>query len=114
MIAFSPTSDCPVRQTQGAGPTIAAADGDDDVLPSLVHVGHGGAALLSWHVHGAHFLPGGLVVGAQHRTPRTIRGGRRQWIAGEDQRPGRPDSDRAGLARAGNGQPLQRGMVLTE
>src|SRR2546422_4030391 len=48
----------------------AAADGDDDVLTPVDHVGHRVAALLRRHPHRPDFLAGLLVVRAQHRAAR--------------------------------------------
>src|SRR5207245_10648242 len=38
-----------------------SAEGDDDVLLPIQHVGHGRAALRRGHVHGAQFLSGGFI-----------------------------------------------------
>jgi hypothetical protein len=71
-----PKHPCPPRAARGlrqlerdqlAGKP-RAADGQHDVLLAVQHVRHRGPGLRRRHVDGANFLPGRLVVGAEHRT----------------------------------------------
>src|SRR5438034_6383399 len=51
-----------------------AADGDQDVLLAVDHIGHRGSALRSGHPDGANLLAGLLVIGSQHRATGSSRG----------------------------------------
>src|SRR5438034_535390 len=65
---------------------IPAADGDDDVLLAVVHVGHRRSALGRRHVDGAEFRAVGLAVGAEHRATRTRRRREETALARNDKR----------------------------
>src|SRR5229473_5862493 len=66
----------------------AAAHRHHDVLLALHHIRHRRTALRRRHVHRADFLPGLLVVSAQHRAARMLRGRGDLSIAGDHQRLG--------------------------
>ncbi len=69
----------------GIGP---AADGHNDVLLAVNHVGHRRSRLRSRHIDGADFFAGHLVVSAQHRAARMIGGRGDVSFARDDQRLG--------------------------
>ncbi len=52
---------------------IAAADGHNDVLLSLVHVGHGAACSTRVQLRLPDYLAGSLVVRAELLAPLTLR-----------------------------------------
>src|SRR6266481_639801 len=89
-----------------------AADGHHDVLLAVHHIGHRGASLRRGHEHGADFLAGRFVVGAQHRAARMIRGGRYVSFACNHQRFRHQRPDVVGpLASARDVHSLQRRAI---
>src|SRR6266849_146372 len=80
----------------------SSAHSYDYVLLPVDLVGHGRAALRSWHIDRAHFLAVGLVVSPEHRATRMLRRRRDLAVAQHHQRLGDNQSDAAGLAGVGD------------
>src|SRR5713101_3118384 len=63
-----------------------AADGHDDVLFAVDHIGHRRSGLRGRHIDRADFFAGSLVVGTEHRAAWMIRRRSDISFAGDDQR----------------------------
>src|SRR5262245_16798428 len=91
------------RKRQVLSRVVSAADRDDEVLTAvLAFVGHRRSALRRRHPDGAHLLARVLVVGAQHRATRMIRGGCDSRVAKDDERLGDDQPDAALQAGLGD------------
>src|SRR5262245_49826564 len=93
---------------------VDAAHGDDDVLLAVDHVGHRRSGLLVRHLDGADVGTGGLVIRAEQCDAVARFVTMNAAFAGDQQRLRRERSDEraAGLAKTGQRQALQGGMIL--
>src|SRR3989454_2675145 len=71
----------------------ATADGNDNVLIPVQHVGHWRAALTGRHINRTHFFSAGLVVGTQHCAATAVRHRNDSGLTGNDQRFGNQGSN---------------------